>query len=71
MLKGTESRDYLQYLSLGAEIAAGLSIPILIGYYLDTRLDTSPWFLLLGALLGIGVLILTSIRLARKLGQDD
>lgn len=46
-------RDYAQFISLGAEIAAGIFVPILIGYWLDEYFETSPWILLGGCLVGI------------------
>jgi len=63
-------REYLQYLSLGAEIAAGLAVPVLIGYWLDNRWDTSPWMLLAGILTGIGLLIGITLRIMRNMQND-
>lgn len=59
-------KEYLQYLSLGAEIAAALALPLLFGYWLDGRLGTSPWMLLAGALAGIVILIGVVIRISRS-----
>jgi len=50
-------KKYAQYLGLGAEIAVALSAPIFFGYWLDLRWETSPWMLLMGIFLGIGLLI--------------
>jgi len=49
-------RGYLKYLSLGFEIAAGLCIPILSGYWIDEYFGTKPWFLIAGILAGIATL---------------
>lgn len=53
-----------RYLSTGAEIAASLAVPIAAGYLLDRRLDTSPWFLLIGCVVGIALFIAIAVRLA-------
>jgi len=44
---------YLRYLSLGAEIAATLAVPVFIGYGLDWYFRTSPWLILIGCIVGI------------------
>jgi F0F1-type ATP synthase assembly protein I len=48
---------------------AVLAVPIAIGigYWLDGRFDTTPTFLLLGAVIGFGALVLRLLRLGRQL----
>lgn len=61
----------MEYLGLGAEIAASLLIPIMAGYYLDEYFGTSPVILLigvLGAMIGFGFMI---VRITKKLDADD
>ena len=58
-----KSNEYLKYLSLGAEIAAGLAGPILAGIWLDSVWDTSPWLMLLGVIGAIGLFTATTLRL--------
>lgn len=67
-VKGFEK--YKQYLSLGAEIAAALSAPILFGYWLDQKTQSSPWFLLAGVGAGLLLLILMFIKIIRKTAED-
>jgi len=57
LLQDPDFKKYAEYLGLGAEIAVALCVPIFLGYWLDLRWDTSPWLLLAGILLGIGILI--------------
>ena len=59
------------YLGLGFEIAVPVLLGIYIGYRLDRWLDTSPWLLLVGALLGMGLSFYGLFR--KTLGQtrDD
>ncbi|MEX1010610.1 MAG: AtpZ/AtpI family protein [Balneolaceae bacterium] len=71
MFRDPELRPYLRHLSLGAEIAAGVTIPILLGYWLDSRFETSPWFLLIGLLFGILSLVLLSVRTARQWREEE
>lgn len=57
--------ESLKYLSLGAEIAAALAIPLWIGYRLDGWLETSPWFLLAGSIAGLVILLGIFLKLSR------
>jgi F0F1-type ATP synthase assembly protein I len=61
----------MEYLGLGAEIAASLLVPIMAGYFLDEYFGTSPIILMtgvLGAMIGFGFMI---IRITKKLDADD
>ena len=42
------------YLGLGTELAGSIIGCMLLGWWLDGELDTSPWLLLVGTLLGLG-----------------
>jgi F0F1-type ATP synthase assembly protein I len=66
LLQDPKLREYLQYLSLGTEIAVGLSGPILLGYWIDRSWETSPWFLLAGILTGFAIMVGTIVRIARE-----
>jgi len=64
-------KKYRQYIGLGAEIAASLLVPILLGYLLDRHFQTSPIFILtgvFGAMVGFGFMI---VRISRKLSTSD
>lgn len=61
---------YGEYLSLGAEIAAAILVPLLLGYWLDIYFGTSPWLVLAGALIGIINVMVVIFRLARKLDNE-
>jgi len=71
LINDPKYNEYLKYLSLGTEIAVGLSAPIFIGYWLDNKWDTSPLFLLMGIAIGIAILIATTIRLIKNLENDN
>lgn len=62
-------------LNLGWTMLFSLLIPLLIGLWLDNRLNTSPLFVLIGALLGIlaatvGVARMTLRIFARAAGSS-
>ena len=65
------NREYLKYLSLGIEIAAGLCIPILLGYWLDQFLDTKPWLLIAGIFTGIIILFGIIYNIYKKTDQME
>lgn len=71
MVKKSEDRKNLQYISLGVEIAAGLSIPILAGYWADRRFNTMPWLTFSGILIGVAITIVIMIRLARDVSGKN
>ena len=47
-----QRRDMGRYLGLGAQFAASVMLLTFGGYWLDGRLGSSPWFLLVGVFLG-------------------
>lgn len=62
-------KKYFQYIGLGAELAVALSAPILLGYWLDLRWDTSPRMLLIGVLLGLVLMISIFVNVIRNLNE--
>ena len=42
-----------------------------IGYWLDSRFETSPRYLLIGTLVGFGSFVLRLLRLGRQLHADE
>lgn len=71
MFSDPRHKRYARYLGLGAEIAVALSAPIFFGYWLDTRWESSPWFLLGGILLGILLLIGIFSRVIKEISNTD
>lgn len=71
MIKDSKNRKYLEYAGLGVEIAASFSVPILIGYWLDERYQTSPWFLLVGIFTGILLMLSIFVKIARDTNNQD
>lgn len=64
-----DDKSYLEYLSLGLEIAVGLFAPILIGLWLDLKWDLTPWLTLSGVVVGMLIFAGTLSRLIRKFNR--
>jgi F0F1-type ATP synthase assembly protein I len=63
-------KQYREYLSLGAEIALSLSVPIILGSYADGYVDSEPFGVIIGALIGILLFFLRILRLIKDPGVD-
>ncbi len=61
---------YAPYLSLGLEIAVGIALPILAGYWLDEYFGTNPWILLTGCVVGMVNVFVIIFRLNSKLNNE-
>ncbi|MFU8812254.1 MAG: AtpZ/AtpI family protein [Balneolaceae bacterium] len=58
------------FLSAGMEIATALCVPVLGGYWLDQRFETSPWLFVAGLVLGLILTALVLARLAKDSGHN-
>ena len=74
--RGEESSDQIlrqvaPYLTLGIQLAAGMVVFFLIGWWLDTRYDSSPKFKLIG--LGIGAVggLIKFLKSVVELGKQE
>ncbi len=56
------------YLSLGTQIAFGMALFVGIGYFVDRWLESTPWGMIVGAVLGMVAVFSLVIRMAR---DDD
>jgi F0F1-type ATP synthase assembly protein I len=54
------------YLTLGMQIAFGMVLFVGIGYVLDQWLDSTPWGMILGAVVGMVAVFTLVIRMARE-----
>lgn len=62
--------DYVEYLFLGTEIAGAIMIPILLGYWLDTYFQLSPWLLLTGCVVGVVNFFILVFQLNDRLTKE-
>ena len=53
------------------EAVLAVVISIAFGYWIDTRLDSSPVGLLVGAVIGFGAMVLRLVRLGRALNPPE
>ncbi|MBN2732997.1 MAG: AtpZ/AtpI family protein [Balneolaceae bacterium] len=66
MSKDDGISKYASYLSLGLEIAVGISFPIFLGYWLDGYFELSPWLLLAGCVVGMVNVFLIIFKLDKQ-----
>ena len=58
------------YLGLGAQIAASMALFCGVGYVVDRWLGTSPWGILVGAMLGMVGIVALLVRISREAEQS-
>jgi F0F1-type ATP synthase assembly protein I len=54
--------ELYRYSGLGLQFAAAVAVFTLVGRWLDARLGTSPWLLLFGVFLGLGLGLYSLIK---------
>jgi len=57
-------REASPYLSLGTQVAMTMVAFVVGGYFLDRFLETTPWFILAGAILGMVCIFVRLIHIA-------
>ena len=57
----------VEFLTLGLTVAVALVGLAVLGYVVDRWLGTSPWFTLVGLVLGIAAAVLITVSRVRKL----
>ena len=58
-----------RYFSVGLQAGASVVFYLLIGLLLDRWLDTFPWFMLVGILVGVAGMFALFLRIAKELNQ--
>jgi F0F1-type ATP synthase assembly protein I len=67
----TPMRRYLRFSTVGLELGLAVIIGLLVGQWLDARLGTEPWLLLLFLLFGMVAGFRSVYRLARDFNAPD
>jgi F0F1-type ATP synthase assembly protein I len=64
-------RQVAPYLTMGIQLAGGIVVFFLVGWWLDTRYDSSPMFKLIG--LGLGAIggLIKFLKSVMELGKED
>jgi len=60
-------RESSSLLGLGIQLAGSMLIYVLAGYFLDRWLDTDPWLLLTGSVVGMIAFLFQIVRVTRRL----
>jgi ATP synthase protein I len=63
--------DALKYAGLGVQVAGSLLIYIVIGFFLDRWLDTTPWLTLAGAAVGFAAMIAMLYRIGLQANRES
>lgn len=63
-------REAAPLLSLGTTLAVTVAAVLGLGYWLDARLGTQPWFLLAGGCLGVALALYQFIRTVTRDSKD-
>jgi F0F1-type ATP synthase assembly protein I len=56
--------------SVGMEVAVGVGLGVLVGYWIDKRLNSSPWGMLIGAALGFAAGIYLLFKEANRANKE-
>lgn len=64
-------RGFGQYIQFGLQIGITMSVPVLIGVWLDKRYETGPWLMLAGIFLGFISMFWTIYKTAMELNAKD
>lgn len=60
-------RSSSSFLTIGVQLAGSMLVYIFIGYFLDRWLDTAPWLLLVGSVVGMFAFYVQLYRLVQRL----
>lgn len=68
---GSSMNEAAPYLGLGIEIMVSMAFFVVLGYFADRWLGTSPWLLIVGAFLSLVATGVTLYRLVRDMDARD
>lgn len=70
MYEDPKFKKYLEYISLGGEIAVAFSVPIIAGYWLDVKYSISPWGVFSGVFVGMMLMVGILVRLIKNIDDN-
>ena len=65
----TGLRESSPYLTLGIQLAGAVLVYVGIGYLIDRWLNTSPWFLVGGAVVGMVAFFVQLVRVVKQMNR--
>ncbi|HEU0175769.1 MAG TPA: AtpZ/AtpI family protein [Blastocatellia bacterium] len=71
MSDGSEQSKLAQTLTVVTLFSTNILGGILVGYLLDRWLNTGPWMVITGIVLGLSSAIIGLIRIMNRLSRDD
>jgi F0F1-type ATP synthase assembly protein I len=70
MASNEQGPKWSKYLTSGFEVAVGIALGCVVGTYVDKKMGSSPWGLLIGLLLGCAGGMYLLIKEAIKMNKD-
>ncbi len=67
----TNFRQYGKYIQFGTNLALSMVFPVLLGFWLDSRYETKPWFTLGGVTLGMVAVVWNMIKLGIETNNES
>ncbi|ABL66695.1 AtpZ/AtpI family protein [Chlorobium phaeobacteroides] len=68
---GRSVRGLSDYIGLGLQISVSFAFFVLLGYWADGKLGTSPLFLLAGVVVGMGGMVLVLMKVVRNADRKN
>ena len=64
-------KDASPYLTIGIQLAGAMLFYVAVGYFLDRWLDTKPWLLVAGSVVGMIVFFIQLIRITKDVSKRE
>ena len=64
-------KDASPYLTIGIQLTGSMLFYIGVGYLLDRWLDTTPWLLVAGSVVGMIAFFVQLLRVAKEVGEKE
>lgn len=58
-------------MGIGVQLAGSMLLYVIAGYLLDRWLDTAPWFILAGSLVGMTAFFVQLARIAKRMNEES
>ena len=65
-----DEANWGRFAGLGLEVAIGVGLGVLVGYWIDKRAGTAPWGLVIGAMLGLAGGMYLLLKAVMRFNRD-